>query len=209
MTIEWRGEGCFEIRNTGDRFSLITELPSRESGLTAPRSKTDVLVSVWSDLGDTLFSEEKEDRFVVSNPGEYERQGVFISGLKIGGEGESIKSAYLINIEDVKIGYLGEISEKEVNSNLFEFFEETDILIIPVGGNGMLDGEAAAKLVNQIEPKIVIPCYYKISGLKRKADALDVFLKEIGKKSENQNKLLIKKKDLNFEETKIIALEPV
>jgi L-ascorbate metabolism protein UlaG (beta-lactamase superfamily) len=206
MTIEWRGEGCFEISTTGDHFSILTELPSRDSGLNAPRTKTDVLLSIWAGLEDTLFSKKQEDRFVISGPGEYEVKGVTIKGVKLSSDANSIKTAYLINAEDLQIGYLGEISKKEVTPELVGFFEDVDVLMIPIGAGEMLDANAAMALVNQIEPKIAIPMYYKIPGLKRKADSLELFLKEAGVSVKPEEKLLIKKKDLNIEETKIFPL---
>lgn len=207
MTIEWRGEGCFEISTTGGHFSIITELPNRESGLSAPRTKTDALLSIWSDLEDTLFSKELSDRLIISGPGEYETKDVFIQGMKVGGEKTSIKSIYRILMEDIKLGYLGEISKKEITPEAIGFVDDCDVLFIPIGGNGMLSGEEAAGVVNQIEPKIAIPMYYKISGLKRKADSLETFLKEFGSNGvKTEDKLIIKKKDLSFEDTKIIPL---
>jgi hypothetical protein len=209
MIIEWRGEGCFEISATGGHFSLITELPGRESGLSAPRTKTDMQLSIWGDLEDTLFSQEENNRFIISGPGEYELRDVFVSGIKLSREGTVIKTAYLIKLEDISIGYLGEITKKEITPEIVGFFEGVDILLAPIGGNGMLDADGATEIVNQIEPKIVIPMYYKISGLKRKADTLESFLKEMGATAKPEEKLLIKKKDLSFEDTKIVPLMPL
>lgn len=207
MTIEWRGEGCFEISTTGGHFSIITELPNRESGLSAPRSKTDILLSIWSDLEDTLFSKESIDRLIISGPGEYEAKDVFIDGMKVGGEKTSVKSIYRILMEDIKIGYLGEISQKEITPEVIGFIDDVDILFVPIGGNGMLDAEEASEIINQIEPKIVIPMYYKISGLKRKADGLEIFLKEAGANGiKAEDKIIVKKKDLSFEDTKIMPI---
>jgi len=209
MNIEWRGEGCFEIATTGGHFSLITELPSRESGLSAPRTKTDMQLSIWGDLEDTLFSQEDAGRFVIAGPGEYELKDIFVSGIKVNFEKTSIKTAYLIKLEEISIGYLGEITKKEITPEIIGFFEGVDILLLPIGGNGMLDADGATEVVNQIEPKIVIPMYYKISELKRKADTLEQFLKEMGVNVKSEEKLLIKKKDLGFEDTKIIPLMPL
>ncbi len=206
MTIEWRGEGCFEIATAGDHFSILTELPGRDSGLNAPRVKTDVLLGIWSGLEDTIFSKEQEDRFVISGPGEYEIKGVTIKGLKLSSDNNSIKTAYLIGAEDLQIGYLGEINKKEVTPELVGFFEDVDVLIVPVGGGEVLDAAAAMALINQIEPKIAIPMYYKIPGLKRKADSLEAFLKEAGVSVKPEEKLLIKKKDLSSEDIKIVPL---
>lgn len=207
MNIEWKGEGCFDIRAIADKVSIMTQYPDRESGLTAPRSKPDIYISTIGDLEDTLFSDQKEDRFLISGPGEYEVKEVFISGLKSSFEGTMMKMVYIISMEGMKIGYLGNASKEDITPEVIGFLEGVDILIIPVGGGDVLSAGEAAKVVNQTEPKIVIPAYYKIKGLKTKREDLDVFLKEVGsEKVEPEKKLLVKKKDINFEGMKVIPL---
>ncbi len=67
----------------------------------------------------------------------------------------------------------------------------------------------AAKVVNDIEPKIVIPSHYTTSGLKLPYEPVEIFIKEMGGKSETMEKLLLKKKDLSPDEIKVIVLEPL
>jgi L-ascorbate metabolism protein UlaG (beta-lactamase superfamily) len=86
---------------------------------------------------------------------------------------------------------------------------EIDILILPVGGHGVMDAASASKVVNEIEPKIVIPSHYKTPGLTVEADGVEKFIKEMGGKSENIEKLLLKKKDLATEGMRVICLEPL
>lgn len=209
MTIEWFGEGCFKITGTGGYFSILTELPKRESGLTSPRFKTDVLLSIYSDLADTLFSQEDEERFLISSPGEYEIKNVFIKGSPLSFREGLFKTAYFILMEEIKLGYLGEINKKEVKPEIIDLFSEVDILFVPIGGEETLNPEEAFDLINQIKPKIAIPMYYKIPSLKKKAKTLEEFFRVIGKKIDPLEKLSIKAKDLNLQETKIIPLKPL
>ena len=83
--------------------------------------------------------------------------------------------------------------------------------MIPVGGCETLDSKEAAKLVSQIEPKIVIPMDYKIPGFKDKTEDLKEFLKVMGIDSKEAIfKLNIKKKDLLMKEgTEVIILKNV
>ena len=80
--------------------------------------------------------------------------------------------------------------------------------MIPVGGVYTIEAKEAAAIINQIEPKIVIPMHYQIPKLKEKIEGLDKFLKIMGiKNPEYQSKLSIKTKDL-IGEMKIIVLQP-
>ncbi len=210
MSIEWRGEGCFETKSIGDKVSLMTEIPSRDSGISAPRKKTDIYISIWSDLSDSLFGNESDDRFLISGPGEYEVKDIFIKGVKISKIDNVMKSAYLIELEGIRIAYLGEVNNKDINQEWEGLFEGVDILILPVGDKEFLNSQQAAGIINQIEPKIIIPSHYSIPESKIKYDKLDSFLKEMGVGNvEVENKLLIKKKDLNFEGVKIVPLKVV
>ena len=211
MSIEWFGEGCFKITETGNHFSILTELPSKESGLSIPRHKTDVFLSVFSQLSDSLFNEEKKDWFIIKNAGEYELKGNFIYGMVVGTEKELIKSIYKIKIENIKIGYLGTMNDKEMTPEVGNFLTDTEIMILPIGGGDLLNVEKVIEIIKQIEPKIVIPMYYKIPNLKIKRNDLESFLKKAEIKSIEQNldKFSIKKRDLENwgEEIKIISLK--
>ena len=73
----------------------------------------------------------------------------------------------------------------------------------------MLDAQAASQVISQIEPRIVIPMYFKIPGLKINLDSVSRFSQEFGVKEDaTMDKLKINKKDLPQEETKIIILRP-
>jgi hypothetical protein len=210
MTIEWRGEGCFELKGIGDRISIMTQLPDKDSGISLPKKKSDIYLSVWGNPSEIIFSKEKDNQFVISSPGEYEIKEVFIRGFKLSSNEGRIKTGYIITLEDIQIGYLGEVEKKELNSEIVGLFEGVDVLIIPVGGNGMLDADSSVEIITQIKPKIVIPSHFNIPKLKRKADKLELFLKEIGSVGVNsEKKILLKKKDLNFDKTKIIPLIPL
>ena len=109
----------------------------------------------------------------------------------------------------MKICHLGSLDQGELASKELEAIGDVDILMVPIGGKEALDTKEAIKIMSQIEPKIVIPMYYKIPGLKIALDGLDKFLKSLGiKKIESLPKLSIKKKDLPEEEAKIITLKP-
>jgi len=210
MSIEWFGEGCFKITETGNRFSVLTEPPIRESGLPTPRHKTDVVLNIFSDLSDSLFNQKKKDAFVISNAGDYELKNVFIQGIILNFNKNRAKTAYKIKMEGISVGYLGMMNNKEITLEIGNFLSDLDIMIIPIGGGEVLDAEGAVGLIKQVEPNIIIPMYYKIPGLKIKRGDLENFLKKMEVKSTEQlEKLMVKTKDLESwdEETKVVVLK--
>ena len=93
-----------------------------------------------------------------------------------------------------------------------KYLEEIDILFIPAGGKPFLEQKLAAQIAKDIEPKIVIPSFYKLPGMKRPAGDLKIFLEEINHAkagAQTQEKLTIKKKDLiGVKKIEVITLKP-
>ncbi len=94
------------------------------------------------------------------------------------------------------------------DAQFIEEVGEVDILLVPVGGTSTIDGQRAARLTKDIEPRFVIPMHYKIPGLKVTLADNTQFLKEMGvKNAESQEKFTIKKKDITEEEkTEVVVL---
>lgn len=205
MTINWYGEGCFRIQFK-EAAVLTDPIDSATSGLKPTRVKTEITLKTLTGL--PLEKDQKEsDSFLIQTAGEYEIKNIFIKGKALTEEsGEKfLKTIYLIEAEGLKILNLGHLSNP-LDSKLFAD-EEIDILIIPAGGEPFLSVKDVAKVINQLEPKIVIPSFYKVAGLKRKAGELKDLLKEFGATAEPVEKLNIRKKDLIEEEMKIVALK--
>ena len=141
--------------------------------------------------------------FIIDGPGEYEVGGVRVLGVADGGN-----NLYNIEIDGVKISHLGFL-KNDLDDEKVSIFDDSDIILVPVGNNEVLDAEAAMKLVNKLEPSIAIPMLYDVKGLKTKRATLAAFLKESEAKEPPQPKLTIKKKDINEEEIKIVILEKV
>jgi len=124
------------------------------------------------------------------------------------GKERGSNTIYLIEMEGIKICHLGDIGQTKIDNAQLEIIDGVDILMIPVGGIFTINGEEAADLINQIEPKIVIPMHYKIPGLSIKLEGLEEFLKEMGvAKKETVDKLTIKKKELSEEETEVVIMK--
>lgn len=111
-----------------------------------------------------------------------------------------------MSLEGITLCFLGALSSKELPSEIAEGLQEIDILFVPIGGDGVLSPSDAYKLAVEIEPKIIIPMHYGTIG---DANALKTFLKEGGEDSPTtEEKLTIKKKDLEGKASDIVVLKP-
>ena len=141
--------------------------------------------------------------FVISSPGDYEVKEIFVKGAMSNstiGSKKYINTIYSLSVDNIKIVFLGALSDTDIPKDSREEITEPDILFIPVGGNGLLDAKTAAKLASSLEPALVIPMDYDNASLK-------AFLKEMGEeKAEVVDKLTLKRKDLEGKEGEVVVL---
>jgi len=211
MYITWLGQACFKIQSK--EVTIVTDPYENKTGLKLPRLNCDI-VTVSHDHYDHNDTKSLPGTpFVINTPGEYEIKGAFIWGLpswhdeKEGAErGDNI--IFIYKFEELRLAHLGDLGTK-LNDEQLEKLKGVDVLMIPVGGIYTLDAVKAAEVVNQIEPRIVIPMHYKIPGLKIKLDPVDKFCSEMGVKSyEPEEKLRLTKKDLPADDLKLVVLKP-
>lgn len=197
MVISWQGFNNFKLKNTNR--SIILNPYNLDGKTKLSKSKTDIVL--FSNPKKIKESKIDKEAFIISGSGEYEVQDVFIYGREI-----EKNIIYYIVFEGIKIGFLGEFGHTELSDKDLDLIEGVDILILPVGGGDLTNSKEAVKIINQVEPRIVIPSCYKSGSFGLKVDPLSVFIKEFGAKEENEDKLKIAKKDLPQEELKLITL---
>jgi L-ascorbate metabolism protein UlaG (beta-lactamase superfamily) len=227
MIITYYGLSCFKIQS-GD-ITLVFDLPARnasrsdaggpskKSDITPPRFHADIAFQSHDHASHNgakdlpagkagLSGEREKEIFLIDTPGEHEIKGVYVEGLKtyhdsVMGKKHGINTAYVVRLENIKLCFLGDYGEKGLRPELKEGIGKIDILFVPIGGDTVLEPEAAQNLANQLEPAIVIPMHYT-SGKKkdlpdRQAGALKLFLAEFGQKDiKPLEKFSIKKKDI-------------
>ena len=213
MEIRWLGQSCFEIKNKV--LAVVTDPYSEKIGFKLPKLKANI-VTVSHDHYDhdnvdaiEGVSAEKKP-FIVNNPGGYEVQGVLIEGISTfhdaqEGKERGLNTVYDIKMDGINICHLGDLGT-DLKEEQIEMLDGVDILFIPVGGKYTIDAEHAVKIINKIEPRIIIPMHYSIPGLKEEIDGIDKFTKELGMDAETLDILKLEKKDLPQEGMQLVIL---
>lgn len=209
MVISYLGAQSFKIQ-FGDTVVAYNPV-SKDSKLKSTSFGSDiVLISTNHEdfNGKENASRGEKAPFVISLPGEYETKGVFIKGFpsqsKYGGK-ERNNTIYTMSLEGMNLCFLGALGVPQLSSELMEELQEIDVLFVPIGGDGVLTPAEAYKTAVEIGPKIIIPMHYGSIG---DANALKTFIKEGGEGDEEpQDKLTIKKKDLEGKEGDIVVLK--
>ncbi len=209
MIITYQGVESIKIQH-GDTVIAFNP-PSKKSKFSGTSFGSDVvLISAnHPDLnGAEQASRKDKEAFVIKGPGEYEVDGLFIRGFnsktQYGGT-EKNNTIYTVTVDGINIAYLGALNETELSPEAKEELGQSDILFVPIGGDGVLDSAEAYKLAVKREPRIIIPIHFGEVGEK---DALKNFLKEGGQEDVKAvEKLTIKKKDLDNKQGEIVCLK--
>lgn len=181
MIINWYGGGCYKVAAAG--FDLVVDPQSSDSG---SRLKADLLVRTAVPFPlDNVASGE------IIGPGEYEMSGVVVRGAPAAENGpKELRTIYKVLIDDITLGFIGD-SSGELSEKALDMLGEIDILFVPSNAMG-------AKFIKQVGPKVAVPGWgdpIKVAG-------------DIGQKPEAQEKLVIKKKDIEaMDGLKVVILE--
>ena len=200
MTIQYNGANSVTI--TTKSSSIVID-PYGKSFGNFPKIKQDIVILTDSESTDVTSA--TDDQFIINGPGEYEILNNSVSGIPaqrhVDSDGKNT-TIYTIRAENIVIGVFGHIDPK-LTEEQFEEIGVIDVAIIPVGGNGYtLDSEAAAAIIKEIEPKIVIPVHYNSSSITYPVPQaeVDLFLNELGV-SDVQTEEKLKLKDSQLPDT--------
>ncbi len=183
----YHGHSCFRLR--GRDGSVLTDPYDRSVGdVGKPQAH---IVTISHDHPDHAFVEPvrplRDELFTIEGPGEYEVNGVLISGVrtfhdKKKGADLGTNTAYIIHLDDVVFCHLGDLGH-ELTAGQIDEIGTVDVLFVPVGGGETITPAEAAGVIGQIEPRIVIPMHYAPDGqlpIGQELAPLEKFLHEMG-----------------------------
>lgn len=220
MDIKYYGLSCFSLSGK-DATVVIDPFQTVHAGLKLPKLQADVVLANEDfPLHYALDGVEHVKEHVFDWAGEYEAKGVNVINIQAfdrpRGEDEKNDKAqkvllYIFEVDGFKICHLSNLGHK-LTPQMIETIGDVDILFVPVGGNGAcLDAEKAHEVIEQLEPRMVIPMYYDVPNGKVKLAPLESFLKEVGLQTPRRETVLKLKvrTELPVESTDYVVLEPV
>lgn len=149
MDITWHGGSCFTIK--GKKGTVVTNPYSKH--IKNEKLKADVVLV--TDMGyDKLLAVGGEPR-IFDIPGEYEVSEIPVIGVQVPNK----KTIFQFRVDDINFCQLGTL-DQPISADLIEKIGDVDVLLVPVGGDGTLDAKKAHDVIEEIEPRIVIPMEY-------------------------------------------------
>jgi len=117
---------------------------------------------------------------------------------------------YVTEIDDLRVCHLGHLGHALDEGQLDALGSKVDVLLVPVGDGSHINATEATEIVNQVDPKFVIPISYKLPGLTLLAqnlEGVDKFAKEMGATDLTPQPKLQLSSSPAGEEPKLVILE--
>lgn len=217
MIITYHDGACVRV-SAGDTTLVFGPVSKRSKNFKPTNFGADVafLPLNHPDMnGSDEAARGERDPFIIFGPGEYEvsaKSGAAAAGKDYNSitaagfpsqshydAAERINTIYSIHFDGLSVLYLGALATTNLPSEVLEM-DAPDVLIIPIGGEGVLSPADAEKLAVKLESKIVIPILYDEKTLKQ-------FLKEAGSDAVKPvDKLTIKPRDVAGKESEVVVL---
>jgi hypothetical protein len=169
LNILYHGLSCFEIEaksSGGGQITIVCDpYNTKGTGLRLPRTLAANILTVSrdNDLHNNTEAVEKPE-FLITEPGEYEKGGVFVYGIpskidvednpsshpssaKATDDKEATKDKGKVNViyryefDDIVVAHLGDLTHTLTDAE-FSALENVDILLLPVGGGDHSSREA-------------------------------------------------------------------
>ena len=188
LTLRWFGQACFLLTSPGGTAVLMDPFGAKV-GYPAPSVKADA-VTVSHEHGDH------------NNAAAAQGQPKVIRGLTESGWAEINEQVGDVRIRSVAADHDAEQGQKRGRDTIFVFetggitvvhlgdlgrvlteeqvkqIGKTDVLLVPVGGYYTIDATAAGQVVEQLQPRLVVPMHYKTAATPQSPIApVDEFLK--------------------------------
>ncbi|MCK4262820.1 MAG: MBL fold metallo-hydrolase [Dehalococcoidia bacterium] len=194
MEIVWLGHSCFLIK--GKERAIITDPYRPDPSCSWPEPRADIVTISHFHPGHSYIEGVAGNPKQVNGPGEYEIEGIFITGTSTFHDNEKGKlrgnnTVYLVEMDGVALCHLGDLGHG-LTSQLIEEIGAVDILFLPVGEVNAINIDTAIETLRQLEARIVVPMHYKTDVLPRDLAPLSKFLTKMGvSEAESRPKLSI------------------
>lgn len=184
MDIRWYGHSCFKITNNRGEAVLFDPCDP-DTGYNLSGIKADIVLCSHQHHDHNYVSAVTGSPIVVTEPGEYQINGVSIRGRRFyhdnkKGALRGANTVFSVWMEGMHVLHLGDLGHIPSESE-FKEIGSVDILFLPVGGVYTINAPEAAEVAGRIHPRVIIPMHYQTPQLRFRLDDLAPFLRYMGR----------------------------
>lgn len=157
MEITWIGGSCFRFR--GRDGALVTDPQTSGQTRRSTYPKADLVAVTDPELPPgaerlVVPNHAGRDTYVAVGPGEYDVSGVYLHGIAASAtpDAGSVRTVFALDIDRVTVALIASL-ESDMTPAMLEELGTAQVLVV----NADEGVERVVKLVNRIEPNLVIP----------------------------------------------------
>jgi L-ascorbate metabolism protein UlaG (beta-lactamase superfamily) len=208
--------GLNAVRLRGRDATVMIDPYEPKLGLSPVRLNVQIVIFTHEDSTHFSLQGLAGEPHIVTGAGEFEIKAVAMTGTqtyhdaKKGAE-RGKNFVYTVEIDDLRVCHLGHLGHALSEEQLDAIGSKIDVLFVPIGGGSHINSAQATEIVNQIEPKLVIPISYALPGLTLLAhnlEGVEKFAKEMGATDLTPQPKLQISTTPSVDETKLLILEP-
>ncbi|WP_165973987.1 MBL fold metallo-hydrolase [Marinitoga lauensis] len=208
MKIRWFGHSCFGIEYLN--VKILTDPFNETVGYPLPDYQPDIITESHQHFDHNAHHLIKGNYILINTPGNHLSKGIKITGFKTyhdrvkgheRGENIIFKFRFSDGLTIAHFGDLGHILDKK----MIEELKDINIIMIPVGGYYTIDANEAKKIIDIINPEIVIPMHFKTKYVNFPISPVENFIKLMMRTVNNVGKeYTISKKEISISDSKIL-----
>lgn len=154
INITYLGHACFKVESND--YSIILDPYKGVKGFNDIEGTYNEVICSHSHF-DHAYTEKlnivkKESPFKIENISSFHDDSK--------GSQRGVNNITIITIDNNKIVHLGDLGHLLDKDSLSKL-KDTTVLLIPIGGTYTIDSDTALKLINDINPRYVVPMHYK------------------------------------------------
>ena len=206
MKIKFYGNSCFTITD-----GSLTAVTDPHSKIKSPMKGSIVTISQNDPSHNNSDAVQGEPK-VFNWPGEYEVGGVHIQGIPSfhntrDDKEQKENTIFTFSLNGVHLCHLGGVGTRLTPEQLEEI-GDVDVLFVPVAGKETIDAKKAKEVIEQIEPRVIIPMSYCEEDDKCGLGPLAPFLNEMSAQAlAPLDELEVKRSELPEDTSKIVVLK--
>lgn len=197
MRIRWYGQSAFLLTGEQHRvfidpFGDIASAPRRGDWSwdypAVDGVEADVLLITHDHLDHNAVETIHGDPLVLATAGTYESPLGEVIGIAsehdaVAGTERGPNTIFRFVLDGTTVAHFGDFGQPSLRSTQWEALGDVDVLLLPVGGGPTIAPDAAAELVRELQPRLVVPMHYRTPAIGF-LDPPDAFLEALGARVE-------------------------
>ncbi|HHT9126074.1 MAG TPA: MBL fold metallo-hydrolase [Candidatus Brocadiia bacterium] len=187
VLVRWFGHACFMLESSEGTKVLID--PFGDIGYTFPTTSPNIVTISHEHFDhnntDSIQGNPEILRGLTRGVNDWNNIAKKINDFNIfnvpvyhdktQGSQRGKNSVFIYDVDGLRFVHVGDLGHVLLDDQIKKI-GKVDVLMIPVGGIYTIDGQEASKVVEQLNPKIVLPMHYKTPSLTFELNTIDAFL---------------------------------